>query len=380
MSTISTGPFALRISCGARENKHSPPTNTLLVKDFAYTGGIPGNATRTSRITPPLRTLRYFPLSVGPENCYNINRIPNGHYSVRIFFSLVDPDLEPLFDVSIEGTQFHSLRQGWSSHDEQSFAEALLFVTDNSASICFHSTGHGDPSILSIEILQVDNNAYYFGPQWGKGTILRTAKRLTCGTSKIAFDEDYSGNHWGGDRFWTGIKTFGQSSDMPYTVETSIKQASIPPNFYPTKLYQSAIVATNDLPDLSYSMDVDPNKNYSIWLHFAEIDPSINSEGQRVFNILINGDVAIKEVDIIRATGEKYAALVLNKTVAVNGRTLTITIQHVKGHAIINAIEVFEVIATEFTSSAEEGNQKMCADVFVRWPYFSSFLQWLIQE
>lgn len=347
-------PFALRISCGARENNRTRPTNTLWLKDFAYTGGIPGKVKRRSYIAPPLPTLRYFPLSVGPENCYNINRIPNGHYSVRVFFALVDPDLEPLFDISIEGTQFHSLKPGWSSIDEQSFAEALLFVTDNSASVCFHSTGHGDPSILSIEILQVDENAYHFGPQWGKGTILRTAKRLTCGNAQVAFDEDYNGSHWGGDRFWTGIKTFGQSSDKPRSVETSIKQASIPPNFYPAKLYQSAIVGTDDLPDLSYSIEVDPNKNYSIWLHFAEIDPSINGKGQRVFDILINGDVEFKNVDIINITGEKFAALVLNKTVAVNGRTLTITIRSVRGYAIINAIEVFEVIATEFQTSAEE--------------------------
>lgn len=357
-SQNSKQPFAIRISCGARENVRTTPTNALWLKDFAYTGGIPGNATTTSYIVPPLKTLRYFPLSIGPENCYNINSIPNGHYSVRIFFALLkEPNLdsEPLFDVSVEGTQIYSLVSGWSTDDEQPFAEALVFVTDNSVSACFHSTGHGDPSILSIEILQVDDNAYYFGPQWGRErTILRTVKRLTCGTGKSAFGEDYNTNHWGGDRFWAAIKSFGQSSDQAISTENNIKLAAVSPNFYPEKLYQSAIVGTDSQPDLSYSLDVDPNKNYSIWLHFAEFDPRIPGAGKRVFDILINGDIAFKDIDIIHMTGDHFAALVLNKTVAVNGRTLTITIHPSKGNAIINGIEVFEVIPTEFKTSAEE--------------------------
>uniref|UniRef100_A0A1D1XLH3 Putative leucine-rich repeat receptor-like serine/threonine-protein kinase At2g14440 n=1 Tax=Anthurium amnicola TaxID=1678845 RepID=A0A1D1XLH3_9ARAE len=351
-------PFALRISCGARQNTRTPSTNALWVKDFAYTGGRTANASVPSYIIPPLKTLRYFPLSDGPENCYNINNIPRGHYSVRFFFALVsEPNLEnePLFDVSIEGTQIYSLKPNWSTIDDQSFVEALIFITDNSISCCFHSTGHGDPSILSIEILQVDENAYNFGPLGSKEMVLRTAKRLTCGFGKPAFDEDYNGNHWGGDRFWGPIKTFGQNSDLPISTESKILGALTSPNFYPQKLYQTAIISTDSQPELSFQMEVDPNKNYSLWLHFAEIDPRISSKGQRVFDIVINGDIAFNSVDIILVTGKPNAALVLNRTVTMSGRTLTITLRPVKGsHAIINAIEIFEVIPAEFKSSVEE--------------------------
>ncbi|KAK1324371.1 hypothetical protein QJS10_CPA01g00597 [Acorus calamus] len=127
------------------------------------------------------------------------------------------------------------------------------------------------------------------------------------------------------------------------------------PNFYPMKLYQSAIVSTDNQPDLSFNMDADPNKNYSIWLHFAEIDPRITTEGKHVFDILINGDTAFKNVDIIQIAGAPYASVVLNKTVTVTGRTLTITMHPVNGsHAIINAIEIFEIIALESKTAAEE--------------------------
>jgi hypothetical protein len=38
----------------------------------------------------------------------------------------------------------------------------LFFFSNHTASICLHSTDHGDPTILSIEILQVNDKAYYF--------------------------------------------------------------------------------------------------------------------------------------------------------------------------------------------------------------------------
>lgn len=318
-----------------------------------------GKVSHPSPNAPPLKTLRYFPLSDGPENCYHINNIPLGHYSVRFFLALADePNAqnEPLFDVSIEGTQIYSLKSGWSTIDEESFVEALIFATDSLVSCCFHSTGHGDPSILSIEILEVDESAYYLGPSWGKEIVLRTARRLSCGSRKVAFDEDYNGNRWGGDRFWATIKTFVEKSDQSISTEKKISGASIAPNFYPEELYQSAIVSSDGHPQMSFQMDVDPNKNYSLWLHFAEIDPGVTHQGQRVFDILINDDVAFKNVDIIRMTGKPNTALVLNKTVAVRGRTLTIVFRPAKGsQAIINAIEVFEVIPAEFKTLTEEG-------------------------
>ncbi|KAI3718965.1 hypothetical protein L6452_19850 [Arctium lappa] len=352
-------PYALRISCGARKDVHTPPTNTFWYRDFGYSGGIPTNASRPSFISPPLTTLRYFPLSTGPENCYHIDRVPHGHYSVRVFLGLVtDPtfDNEPLFDVSVEGTVVYSLSSGWSNHDdEQAFVEALVFLEDGTTSICFHSTGHGDPAVLSIEILQVGNNAYNYGPGWGRGTILRTHKRLSCGAKDPKFDVDYSGNHWGGDRFWNSITTFHQNFDRALATKNSIKLSSNVPNYYPEALYQTALVSTDNQPDLIYTTDVDPNRNYSIWLHFAEIDPSVTGEGQRVFDILINGDTEFQGIDIVKMSGDINSALVLNTTVAVSGRSLTISMHPVKGsYVIISAIEIFEIVRAESKTLTDE--------------------------
>lgn len=357
-TSLGKGPYALRISCGSRKDIRSAPTHTLWYKDFAYTGGIPANATRPSYITPPLSTLRYFPLSEGPENCYNINRVPTGHYLVRIFYGLVDDpnfDNEPVFDVSVDGTLVDSLSTGWTQDDEKVFTETLVFLTDGTVSLCFHSTGHGNPAIISIEIQQVDDKAYNFVSHFGKGSMLKTAKRLSCGQGRPKFGEDYGGDPWGGDRFWNSLRTFGQSSDKAISVETRIKKSSIAPNFYPQGLYQSALVSTDTEPELTFSMDVEPNSNYSIWLHFAEIDPSITKAGERFFDILINGDVKFKAVDIVSMSGDVKTALVLNTTVAIDGRTLTINLHPINGsHAIISAIEVFQIFRAEAKTLAIE--------------------------
>lgn len=350
MFLILTAPYALRISCGARDDVHTSPTNTFWNKDFAYTGGIPANATLPSFISPPLKTLRYFPLSEGPENCYNIKNVPHSHYLVRIFFGLVkEPsfDNEPLFEVSVEGTLIYSLPSGWSNDDERAFVEGLIFLKDGTASLCFHSTGHGDPAILAIEILQIDNRAYNFGKGYGQGTILRTDRRLSCGAEKPKFGADYSADRWGGDRFWNSLPTFGENSDKLISTQNSIKQTSQSPNFYPEALYQTALIGTDTQPELSYIMEVEPTRNYSIWLHFAEIDPSVTGAGQRVFDILINGDIAFRDVDIVSLAGGVNSALVLNTTYAVSGRSLTITFQNKKGHALISAIELLELILAE---------------------------------
>ncbi|RWW18202.1 hypothetical protein GW17_00017825 [Ensete ventricosum] len=265
---VNAEPYEMRISCGAAEDVTTKPTNTLWKKDFGYTGGKQANATIPSFIEPQLKTLRYFPLSDGPENCYDIKDIPRGHY---------------------------------------------------------------------------------------EGTVLRTAKRLTCGTGKPAFDEDYGGSHWGGDRFWLAISS-NSDSGQSIPTEHSISMTSISPNFYPEKLYQSAIVGSDLQPDLSFEMEVEPNQNYSVWLHFSEIDPRIAGEGERTFDISINGDIAFENIDIIGMTGGSYAALVLNTTVQVSGKVLTIVLRGTNGsHAIINAIEVFEVISAESKTSADEG-------------------------
>lgn len=79
-------PIAVRIACGSETESHAPESGYLWLRDMNYTGGSSGNLTTVSRIASQLDTVRYFELSDGNENCYNVS-VPNGQYLIRYSFS-----------------------------------------------------------------------------------------------------------------------------------------------------------------------------------------------------------------------------------------------------------------------------------------------------
>ncbi|CAM6108557.1 unnamed protein product [Calypogeia fissa] len=349
-------PFAVRISCGSlvdyATSEHS------WSKDYGYSGGSVGNLSTDLAGTTGLTTLRYFSSADGPNNCYNIS-VPSGHYLIRFFFGYGQADnggREPQFDVSVEGTLGFALKPGWSSIDDTRYADALIFIDDNAAMACFHSTGHGNPAVVTLEIMQLYENAYDqgFGPQNHKFLLIATA-RVSCGATKPAYGTDLGADPWGGDRYWSqdvvyiyeGISVSSLSTLVP------IRNTNIPPNFYPEKIYQGATITTG-AGTVSYAFPIEPSQNYSIWLHFAEIDTSITAAGQRVFNVLYNDRMLYQNVDIWTLAGGANAAVVLNQTVLVDGKTLTLTFEPVQGDILVSAIEVYQIMERELPTQTQE--------------------------
>lgn len=346
-------PFTIRISCGSSQSILPSGTNIMWSKDEFYSGGSVASASVRSGYAPAdLNTLRYFQMSDGPENCYNLT-VPNGHYVVRLFFAYGQADnsnKEPLYDISLEGTLVHSLKQGWASTPDLSYAEFRAFITDEAATICFHSTGHGNPSVLSIEALQILDDAYNIKQNY---TILKTVRRISCGSKDSKYGVDYSANIWGGDRFWATDKDLDSGLSMSISTTKSIDGPSDTPNLVPEAIYQSAS-KTSPGSGLSYILDVEPNQNYSIWLYFAEIDPDITEKEQRVFDISVNGNPIFSEFDIIGTAGRPYTGVVLHAFIPVDGRFLTLTFSPLQGGILVNGFEIFEVIRTEYKTTDEE--------------------------
>ncbi|KAH7425423.1 hypothetical protein KP509_11G053300 [Ceratopteris richardii] len=322
-------------------------------KDEFYSGGSAANASVRSGVTPvELMTLRYFQITDGPENCYNVT-VPNGHYVIRLYFAYGQFDnsnKEPLFDISLEGTLVHSLKQGWSSTPDLSYAEFRAFISDGAATICFHSTGHGNPSVLSIEVLQILNDAYDIGQ---KSTILKTVQRVSCGSKDSKFGVEYSANAWGGDRFWATDKDLDMGLSRTITTTRSVQHASDAPNLVPEAVFQSASETPVGSP-LTYFLDVEPNQNYSIWFYFAEIDPAITGKEQRVFDILVNNIPIFSEFDIIGKAGRPFTGVTLKSFLPIDGKVLTLRFDPRQGGILINGFEIFQVIQTEFTTMETE--------------------------
>lgn len=350
-------PFDVRIACGSTTDSYAPDSGYLWSRDMNYTGGSSGNLTTISRIAPQLNTIRYFELSDGPENCYNIS-VPNGQYLIRMYFSYGEQDnsgREPEFEVSLEGTLVYSLSSGWSSVVDDEYADSLVHILDGAATVCFHSSGHGNPVVASVEVLQVLDDAYDMGTSFPSTSfILRTVKRVSAGADKSGYGSSLQADPWGGDRYWETDQTLFTpgSAVTVQSTDLNITKYNNPPNIYPQAIYQSA-TTTGPTNKLSYTIPVIPNQNYSVWLHFAEIEPDVTGAHMRVFSVLANGQPLFPLVDIVQMAGAPLTALVLNATVSVEGRSLSLSFEPLAGMVSVNAFEVYQLIPREQPTAAD---------------------------
>ncbi|XP_024367592.1 receptor-like protein 4 [Physcomitrium patens] len=346
-SVIAQGPWAVRIACGATVDTYGA-NGFLWSKDWGYSGGRSANVTVNNHKASQLNTVRYFQLSGGGENCYNIT-VPVGHYLIRLYFTFGQEDnasREPQFDVSIEGTLVYSLLPGWSS-DDNNYQDSLAFVNDGAATICFHSSGHGNPAVASIEVLQIFNQAYNRGFNVSHEFIMRSVKRVSAGAEKSGFGSDFLADPWGGDRYWeSDISLFLPGSAVnPISTNLTINNAAVYPNIYPQAIFQTATSA-NPGQSLSYTLPVEPNLEYSIWFYFAELATFVDT-GDRVFDVLVNEQKVFANVDIMAWAQGAFSALILNTTVLVEGKTLTVTFNPIIGNIAVNAFEVYALVPTE---------------------------------
>ncbi|PYJ01227.1 MAG: hypothetical protein DME25_18555 [Verrucomicrobia bacterium] len=86
-----------------------------------------------------------------------------------------------------------------------------------------------------------------------------------------------------------------------------------------------------------------PVTNYTLRLHFAEISPSVTTNGNRLFNISINGTQVLTNFDIFAAAGGKFRAIT-RQFVTYPDNSGQIFIQFTKGpsnEAKVGGIELF---------------------------------------
>jgi hypothetical protein len=255
----------------------------------------------------------------------------------------------------------YSFSQGWSAITDSEYADSVLHVTDGTATVCFHSAGHGNPVIVSLEVLQLYGDAYDMGASANPNVVLRTLKRVSAGAAQSGYGSRMRADAWGGDRYWATDQTLfapGSAHQVLRTLHT-ITSYSNPPNVYPEQIYQSA-TTTNPYNQLSYTIAVQPQSNYSIWLHFAEIQPGFTTPGMRVFDVLANGVPIFPGVDIVAMAGAPFKALILNTTVATDSSSrLTITFKPTIGSVAVNAFEIFQVIPRQYATVNENGTHPM---------------------
>lgn len=270
-------------------------------------------------------------------------------WKCRLFFVFGETDnagREPQFDVSIEGTLVYRMDTGWSGDPEDRYQDSLVFVDDGAATICFHSSDHGNPAVASIEILQILDNAYNRGVSEDRNVILKAMKRVSAGAIKSGFGSDFLADPWGGDRYWqTDSSLFLPGSRVQsISMTQNISHFAVAPNLYPMAIFQSATTTTDDMQSLSYTIPVDTNMRYSIWIYLAEIAPFVVRPQDRVFDILVNKKRVFSAVDIVAQAPGAWNALILNVTVTVDVPSLALTFSPIFGPIAVNAFEIYQLV------------------------------------
>ncbi|VFQ78072.1 unnamed protein product [Cuscuta campestris] len=357
--------FSLHIDCGGHADS-TDAFNTTWLADRYYTGGA------TAMVSEPLKfkhqhekTLRYFPTSAGKKNCYVIP-IPDGKYLLRTFTVYDNFDGKshsPSFDVSVEGTLVFSWRSPWDDYISRTGAYADLFFTvvDREADICFYSIATDSPVIASLELTRVDPASYSVNdteiqPSLNTSVLVNYG-RFSSGSGKwgpgFSNDTDMFGRSWQSDRDFRSPATKTGSIKAISAVK-HIENAEKPPNYFPLKLYQSAVTVVGEgNKSLEYSLQVDAKLDYLLCLHFAEIDLSIYRKGQRVFDVEVNGE-NVSRVDIYDKVGDFAAYDWFHVVKNLSSTTLTVKLVSVVGAPIICGLENYAIVPTDLKTVPDQ--------------------------
>jgi N-acetylneuraminic acid mutarotase len=143
-----------------------------------------------------------------------------------------------------------------------------------------------------------------------------TAIRINAGGGAFT---DSQGRAWAADKNFTGGTTFSTTQPINGTAEDPLYQSERYGNF-------------------TYQIPV-PNGSYEVVLHFAEI--YFNATGQRVFDVSVEGSLAIDNLDIWSQVGA-LTPLALTVPATVSDGSLTVQFTSVVNNAKLSAIEVLE--------------------------------------
>lgn len=247
-----------------------------------------------------------------------------------------------------------SWRSPWPEEVSQhgAYSDLYVFVNDEEADVCFYSIATDSPVIGSLEILQIDPTSY---DSAGIGTdqILVNYGRLSCGSEQwgpgFSNDTDFFGRSWQSDEEFRSKS----SNAKLLTTSKSISGTNESPNYFPMRLYQSAVTVTGN-GALEYELQVDAKLDYLLWFHFAEIDTSVNGAGKRVFDVVINGN-NVTRIDVYKRVGAfaadnwHYVAKNLSNT------ALTVKLVPVVGAPILSGLENYALVPADLSTVPDQG-------------------------
>ena len=348
----SAGSTVLRINAGGGD--YVDGSGNLWSADSGYNTGIQSSTSDPISGTtddPLYKSERWDP-STSPDLQYSFD-VPTGNYTVNLYFAdfyngTAGVGLR-VFDVMIEDElvldDLDIYRE--VGHDAALIKSFSVAVTDGQLNIeLLHEIE--DPKISAIEIIsqeltpdsdgdgvpdtqdncpktynpgQADSDGDGVGDACDSHSVGRTMIRINAGGGDYV---DGSGNLWSADSGYnTGIQA-STSDPISGTTDDS--------------LYKSERWDPSTSPDLQYSFDV-PTGNYTVNLYFADFYNGTAGVGLRVFDVMIEDELVLDDLDIYREVGHD-AALIKSFSVAVTDGQLNIEFLHEIEDPKISAIEI----------------------------------------
>ncbi|GFP96626.1 probable LRR receptor-like serine/threonine-protein kinase at1g51880 [Phtheirospermum japonicum] len=272
----------------------------------------------------------------------------------------------PSFDVSVRGTLVFQWRSPWSEPVSRSGAYSDLFFhhDEPAVDLCFYSIATDSPVIASLELYQIDANAYPFDhPQNSTNFVLINYGRFSSGSGQwgpgFSNDTDFFGRSWISDADFRQqtISTANGASIKAISAIKNVANVEKSPNYFPEKLYQTAIMAAGHNGGgggvLEYELTVDAKMDYLLWFHFAEIDVSVTRAGQRVFDVLVN-DESVRRVDVFKEVGG-FAAYDWSFVVRnLSSTTLSVRLEPVVGAPVICGLENYAIVPVDLRTEPNQ--------------------------
>ena len=179
---------------------------------------------------------------------------------------------------------------------------------------------------------------------------------------------------------WLASNTAGAFSSTAFSVNTGLnsgftfdyanKHSSIPDYIDASTygaLFSSERWDASGAPEMTYSIPV-TNGQYSINLYMGNGYSGTANVGARIYDILIENEVVVDNLDLIESYGDKVGAM-LSFNVAVTDGELNISFGHEIENPLINAIEVIPVSAPQPLSinpiTAQQNNIGDAVDIAV---------------
>lgn len=286
----------------------------------------------------------------------------SSRFLLRTFTVYADYDglsRAPSFDVSVRSTVTFSWRYPWPERvaSNGGFSDLFVFVPGiaTTLDLCFYSMATDAPVVGALSLFQIDPLAYD-SLSIGEDYMMVNYGRLDCGSgqwgSGISNDTELFGRNWqSDDEFrWGGWTNFVRV----LTTGNSIAGTGVEPNYFPLKLYQTAITVMEEGMSIEYDLEVDAKQDYLLWLHFAEIGEGVNGVGERIFDVQVNGE-NLTRVDVYKEVG-LFAAynwhyVVRNLTTNV----LSLKLVPVVGKPIICGIENYALVPIDMSTDPQQG-------------------------